>query len=152
MRLDLHSPHLKELLRNAYLNGEVSALRQQNARLRGVRRARRQNFDDWYARHVAVLAAPVRSAPKKPYCFPTRLSHAEKYGPAMEIEDEAEARAYFEACVEHNMRLTHNARERAEDLERQNILYYAMYHAPETRQRVARLFLPSAQTGQGDTP
>ncbi len=28
-----------------------------------------------------------------------------KYGPAMEITDQAEANAYFEACVEHVLRL-----------------------------------------------
>jgi hypothetical protein len=57
----------------------------------------------------------------------------------MTITDEAEAREYFEACVEHNMRFG-NSRERAEDVERQNLGYYSGYYDGETAARVYRLF------------
>lgn len=73
----------------------------------------------------------------------TKLPHdmtiGDKYGPAMEITDQAEADAYFELCVEHCME--HGAsREHAERIERANLGYYAGYYSPEVRARVERLF------------
>lgn len=63
----------------------------------------------------------------------------QKYGPAMEISDQAAADAYFEKCVKHLMRSGCDRTE-AERIERQNLGYYAGYHGNETRERVERLF------------
>ena len=71
--------------------------------------------------------------------FPDKITIGEKYGPAMEITDQTEVDAYFEACVEHCMRFD-RSREEAEEIERANLGYYAGYRDFETRQRVERLF------------
>lgn len=63
----------------------------------------------------------------------------ECYGPAMMIEDQAEADAYFEQCVAHCMNFG-KTREEAEKIERSNLAYYAGYYDTETRERVERLF------------
>lgn len=63
----------------------------------------------------------------------------EKYGPAMEITDEAEAKRYFEKCVTHSMGFG-KSRAEAETIERSNLGYYAGYYDNETRKRVERLF------------
>lgn len=69
-------------------------------------------------------------------------THGEKYGPAMEITDQAAADAYFEECVKHT--LSHHkppiTRQQAESIERQNLGYFAGYYSSETRERVERLF------------
>ena len=70
---------------------------------------------------------------------------AEKYGPAMDIQTQEEADAYFERCVEHHVRAFSKTggeitREKAADIERQNLGYYAGYCSHETRERVERLF------------
>lgn len=71
--------------------------------------------------------------------FPPNITIGEKYGPAMEITDAAEAKAYFEKCVRHCM--SHGrTREEAEDIERQNLGYYAGYGDNEQRARVELLF------------
>ncbi len=75
--------------------------------------------------------------------MPKFMTHAEKYGPAMSITDQAEADAYFARCVEHL--LTHfrrrvKTRDKAEAIERRNLAYYAGYRDHETRARVERLF------------
>ena len=36
--------------------------------------------------------------------FEDQVTISDKYGPAMEITDQEEADAYFEACVKHCMR------------------------------------------------
>lgn len=73
----------------------------------------------------------------------TELRHnitmGEKYGPAMEITDASDARAYFEKCVRHCMAYG-RTREEAEDIERQSLGYYAGYYSNETRCRVEKLF------------
>lgn len=67
------------------------------------------------------------------------ITIGEKYGPAMEITDQTAADAYFEKCVAHCM--GHGAtREKAEEIERINLGYYAGYYNNETRARVERLF------------
>lgn len=72
--------------------------------------------------------------------FPQRITIGDKYRPAMEITNEAEAHAYFECCVEHCM--SHgSSREKAEEIERANLGYFAGYYDDETRARVERLFL-----------
>jgi len=69
----------------------------------------------------------------------TTITIGEKYGPAMEITDQAAADTYFEECVEHCM--GHGqSRKGAEAIERQNLGYFAGYYDSETRERVERLF------------
>ncbi len=77
--------------------------------------------------------------------FSDKMTIGEKYDPAMSITDQAEADAYFERCVEHTMRVGLKdkkplTREEAEDIERQNLGYYAGYCSNETREQVERLF------------
>lgn len=77
--------------------------------------------------------------------IPLIVSIGDKYRPAMEITDQAEADAYFERCVEHHMRCqehegTKPDRAKAEIVERQNLGYYAGYYDHETREVVERLF------------
>lgn len=67
------------------------------------------------------------------------ITIGEKYGPAMEITDQAEANAYFEKCVEHCMGFG-RTRQEAESIERQSLGYFAGYFNHETRLRVERLF------------
>lgn len=69
-----------------------------------------------------------------------KITMGEKYGPAMEMNEEAPARAYFEELVEHTMRVLKVGRPEAERTERSNLGYYAGYYDEETRQRVERLF------------
>lgn len=68
------------------------------------------------------------------------ITIGEKYGPAMEIAEQAEADAYFEECVTHTMERFDKSREEAETVERANLGYYAGYYSDETRERVERLF------------
>lgn len=81
--------------------------------------------------------------------LPRRINFRDKYGPAMEITDQAEADAYFERLVEHTAlwmiedgraKDPRAARPEAETIERQNLGYYAGYYSQETRERVERLF------------
>jgi len=80
--------------------------------------------------------------------FPKVMTYGDKYGPAMQIKDQAEADAYFELCVQHSMdlaacgraRFFGKTREEAEAHERTNLGYYAAYYDHETRLRVERLF------------
>jgi len=71
--------------------------------------------------------------------MPDRITIGEKYGPAMTITDPEEARAYFEACVEHTMRFN-KTRDEAEAIERINLGYYAGYYDAKTATRILRLF------------
>lgn len=71
--------------------------------------------------------------------FQLHTTQAEKYDPAMDITDQAEADAYFEDLVKHCM-LFNKTREEAEKIERANLGYYAGYHDDATRERVERLF------------
>ena len=71
--------------------------------------------------------------------FPDNITIGDKYGPAMQITEQAEADDYFLACVEHTMR--HGAdRAKAESIERGNLGYFAGYCNDEIRERVERLF------------
>lgn len=63
----------------------------------------------------------------------------EKYGPAMKIQEQPAADAYFEECVQHDMGFGIK-REDAEKMERGNLGYYAGYYSDATRERVERLF------------
>ena len=71
--------------------------------------------------------------------FPDRVTIGEKYKPAMEITDQAEADAYFEDLVDHMMRMG-NDRATAESIERQNLGYFAGYYDEGVRAQVERLF------------
>ena len=68
------------------------------------------------------------------------ITLGDKYGPAMEIIDAAEAQEYFERCVLHSMTHFGKSREEAEQVERSNLGYCAGYYSEETRRRVERLF------------
>ncbi len=71
--------------------------------------------------------------------FPACVTTGDKYGPAMLITDQADANAYFERCVVHNMTFG-QSREEAEHINRVNLGYWAGYYSNETRQRVEKLF------------
>lgn len=72
--------------------------------------------------------------------LPDKITIGDKYGPAMAMTDQAEADAYFEACVEHAMRFNGNDAAAAKKVEKQNLGYCAGYYGTETRERVERLF------------
>jgi len=72
--------------------------------------------------------------------FGPKATYGEKYDPAMKITDQAEADAYFERLVEHQMSHGLSNREESENIERANLGYYAGYYSNETRSRVERLF------------
>lgn len=69
----------------------------------------------------------------------TEITIGEKYGPAMQIRDQAEADAYFEECVQHTMSFG-KSRLEAMQVEKANLGYYAGYYDDETRARVEKLF------------
>lgn len=72
--------------------------------------------------------------------LPDEISMGDKYGPAMEITEQAEAAEYFAALVRHNMRISqHNIKE-AMAIERENLAYWAGYYSHEVRLRVDNLF------------
>lgn len=64
----------------------------------------------------------------------------DRYGPAMEITDEAEAQEYLGRLVAENMANSKNSLEKADHIERENLGYYAGYYNEETRRRVENLF------------
>jgi len=72
--------------------------------------------------------------------FPAVISIGDKYDPAMKITDQAEAAAYFERCVEHIMRVAGVSRDKAVEIEKVNLGYWAGYFDNETRARVEKLF------------
>lgn len=67
------------------------------------------------------------------------ITIGEKYGPTIKITDAKQAQKYFAKCVEHTMRFGHS-RQKAEQIERSNIGYYAGYDTHRTRLRVEKLF------------
>jgi hypothetical protein len=69
-----------------------------------------------------------------------KITVGEKYGPAMEIQNQAEADAYFLKLVAHNMKLSGRTRKDAEAVERSNLGYFAGYYSNATRETVERLF------------
>lgn len=72
--------------------------------------------------------------------FHSKMTIGEKYEPAMKIEDQSEADAYFRRCVLHTMKYGRKTMMEAESIERQNLGYFAGYYDHETRLRVERLF------------
>ncbi len=69
-----------------------------------------------------------------------KITYGDKYGPAMDIIDQAEADHYFNECVEHTMRVLPTDRADAERIELSNLGYWAGYYDSATRKRVERLF------------
>jgi hypothetical protein len=67
-------------------------------------------------------------------------TNKDKYGPAMEIHDQEAADAYFEKCVTHTMTKGGVSRQKAEEIERSNLGYFAGYYSDLHRERVERLF------------
>ncbi len=67
------------------------------------------------------------------------ITIGEKYAPAMSIDNQAEADAYFEQLVQHGMSFG-KTREEAEADERASLGYYAGYYDTQTRVRVETLF------------
>jgi hypothetical protein len=87
--------------------------------------------------------------------LPLNATIGELYEPAMTIESQEEADAYFAALVARQLKLVKVARARAEKVERENLGYYAGYFDSATRQRVEKLFRcehpyfgPIAKNGQ----
>ena len=72
--------------------------------------------------------------------LPDKMTIGEWADPAMKITKQSEADAYFKLLVERHMRLSHQSREVAEKIVRENLGYYAGYCSDETRERVERLF------------
>lgn len=83
-------------------------------------------------------------------------TYGQLYGPAMQIADQVEADRYFASLVEYHLAVApRDSRERAEEVQRVNLGYFAGYYDAETRGRVERLFRcahpvfgPIAQRGQ----
>lgn len=71
--------------------------------------------------------------------LPKEITIREKYGPAMEITDQAAADEYFDVLVAHSS-VFGMEREEAERIERINLGYFAGYYDNETRRRVEGLF------------
>lgn len=67
------------------------------------------------------------------------ITIGDKYRPAMEIQTQEEADAYFQKLVEH-MVVRGHTRPEAERIERSNLGYFAGYYGEDTRERVERLF------------
>lgn len=78
--------------------------------------------------------------------IPIGVTIREKYAPAMEIMEQAEATAYWNRLVEHNLfscaaEGIARTGEEAESHERANLGYYAGYYGTDVQGRVERLFL-----------
>jgi hypothetical protein len=72
--------------------------------------------------------------------LPKEITIADKYSPAMTIETQEDADAYFERLVFHSEAWFGFERDEAVILERANLGYFAAYYNNETRERVERLF------------
>ena len=72
--------------------------------------------------------------------FPDKMTAGELYGPAMELQTQAEADEYFARLVRRCRRCLGKSQQEAEATERQNLGYWAGYYGCETRFRVERLF------------
>jgi hypothetical protein len=72
--------------------------------------------------------------------FPKNITIGDKYRPAMEIDNQADADEYFERCVEHTVFWFGYNRSDAEQIELSNIGYFAGYYDSETAAWVYKLF------------
>lgn len=68
-----------------------------------------------------------------------KITHAEKYGPALEIFDLDEAADYFESLVDHSMGWG-KTRIEAKEIEKRNLGTFADTHSREVGLRFAKLF------------
>jgi hypothetical protein len=68
------------------------------------------------------------------------MTDSERYDPAMRINTQEDADAYFEKLARVSMDENDCSRELAEKFERDNLGYWAGYGNLETRKRVERLF------------
>lgn len=71
--------------------------------------------------------------------FSKKMTIGEAYGPAMEMTDPNEAKKYFEALVKHIMS-DGKIREKAEQIAKSNLGYYAGYYDSQVMARVQKLF------------
>ncbi len=71
--------------------------------------------------------------------LPSQITIGDKYGPAMEIDNQIDADQYFERLVVHGMSRG-KTRKQAEALERTNLEYYAGYYSATVAKQVYRLF------------
>jgi hypothetical protein len=62
------------------------------------------------------------------------------YEPGMQVETQEEADAFLEKLVLQHMASNGDNREKALQVQRSNLAYYAAYYSAETRERVERLF------------
>lgn len=72
--------------------------------------------------------------------FPRLMTNGEKYNPAMQITDQAEANVYFGKCVNHCMLYGKKDIGAAHRIERANIRYWAGLYDENMRVRVHKLF------------
>jgi hypothetical protein len=86
--------------------------------------------------------------------IPDRVTYGEKYGPAMKVETVERAAEYFNACVEHTMRLNSKlTREEAESMERTSIGYWSGYYGREMMKKVRVLYgFGHPYIDENDTP
>lgn len=73
--------------------------------------------------------------------FKDFISCSDKYTPSFKITTKENADEYFASCVEHTMRLSPDmSEEKAIEIEKNNIGYFAGYTDNETRARIENLF------------
>lgn len=72
--------------------------------------------------------------------LPEKLTIGEAYDPAMKIDNQKDADEYFEALVLRSITYFGTSRKDAENIERQNLGYFAGYYDRAIRERVERLF------------
>ena len=73
--------------------------------------------------------------------FDDDVTIGDKYGPAMQITTEDDAKRYLEGCVTHALEVNKEILEAdARQQELDNIGYYAGYFDEETRKRIEKLF------------
>lgn len=72
--------------------------------------------------------------------FPKNATIGDLYIPAMEITDEKEAEEYFESLVNWAVTKHGQEREKAVQIQKMNLGYFAGYYDSGTRERVERLF------------
>lgn len=71
--------------------------------------------------------------------FDDSTTASERYSPAMEITNQKEADEYLEALIDDAARYN-LSRQRAEEIERKNLAYFAGYYSDDIRRRVEKLF------------
>lgn len=72
--------------------------------------------------------------------IPDNANAGQRYDPIWRVTTEEEAAAYFEECVDWQMRMGGYSREEAVNIEKINIGYWAGYGPMEDMQRIHKLF------------